>query len=141
MHNEGCCLGFDFGLKKIGVAVGQFITLNAQPLGVLEAVQGVPSWVKLQCLIKEWRPKCLVVGLPLAIDGQELSVTQAARNFSEELKKFNLPVFLTDERMTTKEAKSHLFLNGGYKALQKTKIDSLAAALILEQWLHQPHQE
>ena len=137
MLNSGCCFGFDYGLKKIGVAVGQFITRSASPLAVVSAKQGIPDWDKLQKLIKEWQPKCLVVGLPLAIDGQELSITAHVKSFVTALERFQLPIYMTDERMTTKEARQHLFDHGGYKALEYGKIDCVAAALILEQWLRE----
>jgi putative holliday junction resolvase len=137
MHKEGYCLGFDFGLKKIGLAVGQFVTFTAQPLGVIFAKEGVPDWKNVEKLIKEWRPQCLVVGLPKAVDGSPLSVTEKVEQFAEELKRFRLPVYLTDERMTTKEARSHLFESGGFKALKYGKVDSVAAAVILEQWMNE----
>jgi putative Holliday junction resolvase len=137
MHSEGCCLGFDFGLRKIGVAVGQFITFNAQPLGLIKATDGLPDWHEIKKMIHEWRPKCLVVGLPIAVDGSDLSITEKAKWFAFELEQFGLPVYLSDERLTTKEAKSHLFQFGGYKALQNGQVDKLAAALLLEQWMNE----
>lgn len=136
MHKVGYCLGFDFGLRKMGVAVGQFVTCTAQPIGVLYAKDGVPEWSQIENIIKEWRPTCLIVGLPKAIDGSPLSVTEKVEIFAEALKRFGLPVYLTDERMTTKEARRHLFESGGYKALKYGKIDSIAAAVILEQWMN-----
>lgn len=136
MHKEGYCLGFDFGLKKIGLAVGQFVTFTAQPIGVVYAKEGIPDWLQIEKIIKEWRPQCLVVGLPMAVDGSSLSVTKKVENFAKELKRFGLPVYLTDERMTTKEARSHLFESGGYRALKYGKVDSVAAAVILEQWMN-----
>jgi putative Holliday junction resolvase len=137
MHNNGYCLGFDFGLKKIGVAVGQFVTKTASPLSHIGAKQGTPDWSQLQKIIDEWRPKCLVIGMPKSIDGQDLSVTKKVEHFGESLKRFNLPIYFTDERMTTKEARQNLFDHGGFKALSYGKVDSVAAAIILEQWLNQ----
>lgn len=137
MLNSGCCLGFDFGLKKIGIAVGQFITRSASPLTVIFAKQGVPDWGQLQKVILEWQPKCLVVGFPTSISGEELSITPHVKTFVESLQRFDLPIYMTDERMTTKEARQHLFEHGGFKALEYGKIDCVAAALILEQWLRE----
>lgn len=137
MLKQGYCLGFDFGLKKIGYAVGQFVTRTAQPMGCIFAKEGIPNWQNLSSLIKEWQPKCLVVGLPLTVDGKDLSVTPKVLNFAKSLEQFNLPVYLTDERMTSKEARSHLFDSGGYRALAYGKVDSIAAALLLEQWMNQ----
>jgi putative Holliday junction resolvase len=137
MRKLGCCLGFDFGLKKIGVAVGQFVTLTASPLPYISARDGHPDAQQLIKLIKEWRPDCLVIGLPKTVDGQNLSVTPLVEQFADMLKSFELPVFFTDERMTTKEARQTLFELGGYKALTYGKSDSIAAAIILEQWMNE----
>ena len=135
MHKQGCCLGFDFGLRKIGVAVGQFITLTATPLDFIIAKQGMPDWGHFKKLFDEWRPNCVVVGLPLAINGGPLSVTPFVESFAQSLKRFDLPVYFADERMTTKEARQDLFERGGYKALTYGKVDSIAAAIILEHWM------
>ncbi len=133
---EQVLLGFDFGLKYIGVAVGQTLTRTAQPLTTLTAQQGIPDWNEIKKLIETWRPNALVVGIPLNMDGSEQFLTHAARHFSEALEKhFNLPVHSMDERLSTIEARAHLFEKGGYKALQKKAIDSVAAQLILESWL------
>jgi len=135
MHELGSCLGFDFGLKKTGVAVGQFVTHTATPLPCLKHPNGTPIWEEIKQLIQEWRPKCLVVGFPTAVDGKALSITPAVLKFAKDLEGFNLPVYFSDERMTTKEAKQRLFEQGGYRALGYGKADSLAAAIILEQWM------
>ena len=135
MMKEGCCLGFDFGLKKIGYAVGQLITHTAQPLGTVKVQHGLVDWQAIEKVIREWRPVCLVVGLPKAIDDTPLYITEHVIAFSKDLEQFKLPVYLTDERMTTKEAKSLLFEKGGAKALSYGKVDSVAAAIILEQWM------
>jgi putative Holliday junction resolvase len=137
MLKQGYCLGFDFGLKKIGYAIGQFITCTAQPMGFILAKDGIPNWQEIAHLIKEWQPKCLIVGLPTAVDGKNLSVTPKVLVFAKSLEQYQLPVYFTDERMTSKEARSHLFEQGGYRALSYGKIDSIAAALLLEQWMHQ----
>ena len=129
-------LGFDFGLKHIGVAVGQCLTQTATPLTSLAAIDGLPSPAKLEDLIKEWQPDVLVVGIPLAMDNSKLSVTNAAQEFVNFLKtQTKLPVYAVDERLTTKEAKRLLFEKKGARALKKTAIDSLSATLILEDWL------
>lgn len=137
MHKQGCCLGFDFGLKKIGYAIGQFVTCTAQPLGFMFAKEGIPNWQEIAHVIKEWQPECLVVGFPTAVDGTDLSVTPKVLSFAKSLEQYHLPVYLTDERMTSKEARSHLFEHGGYRALSYGKVDSIAAALLLEQWMNQ----
>ena len=131
-------LGFDFGMKHIGVAVGQTITQTANPLTTLKAKLGTPDWKQVAALVNEWHPQVLVVGIPLNMDGSEQALTHAARRFANQLKKqFNLPVEHADERLTTREAKQDLFDQGGYKALQKHKIDSYSAKIILESWFRQ----
>lgn len=133
---EGVFLGFDFGMKRIGVAVGQNLTLSASPLPTLSAKQGVPSWDLIQKLILQWKPEALIVGLPKSIDDSELYTTKASLSFGRKLqKRFSLPVHMVDERLTTKEARSQIFNQGGFKRLKKTELDSIAACLILEQWL------
>lgn len=133
---EGVYLGFDFGYKRIGVAVGQRLTGSASPLITLEAKQGVPHWDVVQKLLNEWRPLALIVGLPTCIDDTELYTTAAARGFARQLRKrFSLPVHLVDERLSTVEARSHLFEKGGYRKIKNTEIDTIAACIILEQWL------
>jgi putative holliday junction resolvase len=136
---EGIYLGFDFGIKRIGVAVGQRLTGNASPLPTLSAKQGIPEWQLVERIIKDWQPSGLVVGLPKRIDDKEQYTTSASRGFARQLRKrFNLPVHLEDERLSTKEARAHLFDHGGYRQLQKSNIDSIAACIILEQWLQHP---
>lgn len=132
-------LGFDFGYKRIGVAVGQLLTSSASPLATLEAKQGVPDWTAVTKLINQWQPQALIVGLPTCIDDKELYTTGAARRFAKLLRKQSeLPVHLVDERLSTVEAREQLFAQGGYRKLKKTEIDSIAACVILEQWLHHP---
>ncbi len=133
-------LAFDFGLKRIGVATGQTITGTAQMLSPLAARDGQPNWDAVQKLIKEWQPDLLLVGIPLALDGSELSVTANARKFMNRLHgRFGLPVQGVDERVSTKEARQQLFDYGGYKKLQEHSIDSLSAEIILQQWLNDNH--
>ncbi len=129
-------LGFDFGMRRLGVAVGQSITQRAKPLNTLLVTDGSPDWLQVQKLIKEWHPKALIVGIPTKIDGSEQPITKASQEFIKNLQaRFALPVYGVDERLTTKAARSELFEQGGYKQLSKTQIDGVAAAIILEQWM------
>lgn len=129
-------LGFDFGMKRIGVAVGQTVTQSARPLATLQAKQGVPNLNELDKLVKTWQPDAFVVGIPLNMDGTEQSITQAAKQFADFLQtRFNKPVYPMDERLTTKAAREIIFNEGGYKALQRGQIDSIAAQLVLQNWL------
>lgn len=131
-------LGFDFGLKHIGVAVGQVITATANPLTVVRASNGQADFSAIKKLIKEWQPDGMVVGIPINMDGTDNRITKAARRFADELRvKFNLPIWQIDERLTTVDAKEALFASGGYQALDKGSVDSYAAKLILESWLRE----
>ena len=130
-------LGFDFGLRRIGVAVGQDITMTAAPLCTLNAKNGNPDWDTIEKLIHEWRPNDLIIGIPLNMDGSEMPVTKPARRFAKQLHShFDIPVHTTDERLTTKAAREEVYGRGGSKALRKKAIDEVAAQLILETWMH-----
>ncbi|MCE0724738.1 MULTISPECIES: Holliday junction resolvase RuvX [Legionella] len=132
-------IGFDFGYKRIGVAVGQQLTCSASPLATLGARLGIPDWNAVAKVIAEWSPQALIVGIPTCIDGSELYTTSAARRFAKELRKrFSLPVHLVDERLSTVEAKEQLFAQGGYRKIKQSEVDSIAACVILEQWLQHP---
>lgn len=134
---EEVFIGFDFGYKRIGVAVGQKITCKASPLATINAKGGIPAWQEVQKILESWRPHALVVGVPTCIDGSEQYTTKPAKNFAKKLHdKFALPVYLVDERLSTIEARERLFAIGGYKKIQKSAVDSIAACVILEQWLH-----
>ncbi|AGH80704.1 Holliday junction resolvase YqgF [Psychromonas sp. CNPT3] len=131
-------MGFDFGSKSIGIATGQMITMTAQPLLAIKAQNGIPNWDNLEQLIKEWQPDMLIIGLPLNMDGTEQYITQRAKKFANRLHgRFGVKIALQDERLTTASAKEFIFELGGYKALDKGKIDSVSAALILESWMSQ----
>ncbi|AIK91044.1 Holliday junction resolvase RuvX [Glaesserella parasuis] len=131
-------LAFDFGTNSIGCAVGQSITGTAQGLSAFKAQDGIPNWEQIGKVIAQWQPDLLVVGLPLNMDGTEQPLTQRAKKFAKRLNgRFNLPVELQDERLTTVEAKSEIFTRGGFKALKKGKVDAISACLILESWFEQ----
>lgn len=131
-------IGFDYGEKKIGLAVGQTLTATASPLDIINHVVMEPDWLKIAAVIKTWKPKALIIGIPLNMDGTEQAVTIKARQFAADLKKkFNLDVFEVDERLTTNEARrihKDLF-SVQNKRKPKKQVDSIAAAIILESWL------
>ncbi len=132
-------LGFDFGYKRIGLAVGQRLTHTASPLPTLAAKTGLPDWNLLEKIIAQWKPQAFIVGIPTCIDDRLLYTTAAARRFAKQLKqRFHLDVHLVDERLTTVEARERLFAKGGYKKIQQTEVDGIAACIILEQWLQSP---
>jgi putative Holliday junction resolvase len=133
---KGNILGFDFGLKRIGIAVGQHITATASPVTILAANQGTPDWNALDKIIKEWQPSALVVGIPLNMDGTTQPISKSAAHFAKLLQQhYTLPVYTADERLTTREAREQIFSEGGYRALQKKRADSTAAQIILQAWL------
>jgi len=129
-------LGFDYGTRQIGVAVGQRITGQARELCVLRAQNGVPDWAQVEALIKEWQPDTLVVGLPLNMDGTRSEMSERAEKFARRLEgRFRLPVHTHDERLTTFEAKGHRLRQGRGGDYRKDPVDALAAVLLLEGWM------
>lgn len=136
-NDKSLILGFDFGMVNIGVAVGQLITQTASPLTVVKANKGIPVWRQLDEVMSQWNPDACIVGLPTMLDGKEQAITNHARHFAASLEqRYKLPVHTTDERLTTKAARTKIFARFGYKGLQKMSIDSLAATIILEQWIN-----
>ncbi|QCI20669.1 Holliday junction resolvase RuvX [Buchnera aphidicola (Brachycaudus cardui)] len=129
-------LAFDFGMRKIGVAVGEDIIKKGRPLNTLNAHNGKPNWHIIKNLLEYWEPKFIIVGLPLNINGTKQNITNRSEKFAHLLKcKFNIIVKMHDERLSTVEAKSIIFKKGGFKALlKKEKVHSLAAVIILESW-------
>jgi putative Holliday junction resolvase len=131
----GTVLGFDFGTHKIGVAVGQTLTGTANPLTTLTNIRLKPDWNSIAQLIAEWRPEVLVVGLPMALTDAEADMAPRARRFARQLEgRFRLSVHMADERLTTREARRQL---GKAAHLDPTRVDAVAAQLILETWLEQ----
>ncbi len=130
-------IAFDYGEKRIGVAVGQTVTNTATPLKPLLAKDGQPDWQTVERLIKEWQPDYLLVGLPLNMDTTEQLLTRRAKKFANRLKgRFGIAVKMMDERLSSVEAREQLFSAGGFKGLNKNSIDSQAACLILESWFN-----
>lgn len=132
-------LGFDFGTKRIGVAVGNALSGSAQALTTLHH-QGEPDWEGVVRLVNEWRPRALVVGMPLLQDGGEQPMTAHARKFIGELGNlFSLPVHEVDERFSSIEAEVRLreqrASGARRRRLAQGDTDSMAAQVILESWL------
>ncbi|MBB3103864.1 Holliday junction resolvase RuvX [Azomonas macrocytogenes] len=129
-------LGFDYGTRQIGVAVGQAITGQARELCVLKAQDGIPDWSRIEALLREWQPDALIVGLPLNMDGTPSAMSARAEKFARRLNgRFNLPVHTQDERLTTFEAKGQRMRQGQHGDYRTRPVDALAAALLLESWL------
>ena len=135
-------IAFDYGLRQIGVAHGQTLTCSAEGISILKASDGVPNWDQTEALLLEWKPNLLLVGLPLNMDGSESELSRLARKFARRLQgRFNIEVLMVDERLTSQDAKSTLREAGSERQsgrIDLTKIDHLAAALILQSWLDQP---
>jgi len=127
-------LGFDFGTKRIGIAIGQEVTATANPLITINAVKHKPDWESISKIIKEWQPDLFVVGLPVHMDGSEQPMTQAAKRFSNQLNgRYQIPVALMDERLSSDEAESILKEQSGFT--DKAQIDMMSAQLILQSWM------
>ncbi|URJ29201.1 Holliday junction resolvase RuvX [Blochmannia endosymbiont of Camponotus modoc] len=139
MSNVDIVMGFDFGTKHIGVAIGQKLTYTAQPLTVLRSQSGVPNWKRIKDIYNTWKPIILVVGLPLKIDGNEQPITILAKIFAIQLKElFPVTVKMHDERFSTSEARLNYFEYYHYDSRSRPniKINAIAAGVILKSWLH-----
>ena len=131
-------MAFDFGLRQIGVAVGNCLLGTSQPLSILRAKDGVPDWRAVESLIDEWRPDLLVVGDPLNMDGSDSELCARARKFGRRLHgRLGLPVAMTDERLSSFEAKQNSREQGHRGDFREQPVDSYAAELILQTWLAQ----
>lgn len=127
---HGVILGFDFGLKRIGVAVGQTITRTAAPEAIVKSQDGKPDWEHISRLFEKWQPVAIVVGLPFRLDGSEQALTQPARKFGQRLSgRYHCPLYFIDEQLSSIEAES--------RQLKRQHIDDHAAQIILQNWLEQ----
>ena len=131
-------LAFDFGSRRIGVAIGQQVTASANPLGVVKNAANGPDWTHIEALIKEWRPNRLVVGMPLHKDGSPSETSAKVDLFVQDLGRFGIPIDSVDERYSSVEAQGLLNderARGIRGRIRKEMIDSVAASLIAERWL------
>lgn len=120
---DGVVLGFDFGTRRIGVAIGNGVTREARPLRSLAAERAADRWSAIGRLITEWQPERLVVGIPRHPDGTPHEMTARCERFARQLEgRFQLPVGRVDERYTSAVA------------ARADDVDAAAAALILQQW-------
>ncbi len=132
----GTFLGFDFGTKYLGIAVGSSASGQAEPLATLGISRNLPDWPQLDRLVREWQPRALVVGRPLNMDDSENDMTRAARKFGHRLHaRYNLPVHWVDERLTSIAARHMLTAAGIPPRRQKARMDRLAACNILQAYL------
>ncbi|WP_355660549.1 Holliday junction resolvase RuvX [Halomonas salifodinae] len=132
---ERLILAFDFGTRRIGVAVGNELIHSARELEPLPARDGIPDWAQVTRLVEEWRPDLFVVGLPINMDGSESEMSTRARKFGKRLYgRYGKPCELVDERGSTREAKAIAREQGHRGNYREEGIDGLAAVLILEGW-------
>jgi len=137
---KGPILAFDFGEKRIGVAVGNLETGHAHPLQTIAEESNEVRFQIIAALIAEWKPMQLVVGLPLHMDGTEHELTRLCRKFANRLNgRFDLPVSLVDERLTSIEAAQSLREAGIRGRAQKVMLDQVAAQHILQSFLDNQH--
>lgn len=131
-------LSFDYGLQRIGVASGQEITGTASPLCTIQCRKGQIDWDTIDRLIREWQPDALVIGVPYHIDGEQSEMTLAAQQFGKQLhERYHRPVYQMDERLSSIEAEQYQRSKrqAGGKRSAKEQTDSIAAAIILENWM------
>ncbi|MEM8662022.1 MAG: Holliday junction resolvase RuvX [Pseudomonadota bacterium] len=134
-------IAFDYGLRQIGVAVGNLPFRTTRPLPIIKAKDGAPNWEDVQRLMDEWQPDLLVVGDPLNMDGSESELCKRARKFANVLHgRLGLPVELSDERLSSFEAKQESRERGHRGNYKHDPIDSQAAELVLLTWLREQGQ-
>ena len=134
VKESGVVMAFDYGLRNIGIAIGQNITKSASTFYVLKAKKGIPDWVKLDSIIEEWEPGLFIVGDPYNMDGTKSEFQKKIAKFSTELKKrYEIELQMIDERLTTKEAKERIQDKpDGIK--DSANKHSISAQIILEDW-------
>ena len=135
MKTNGNILAFDFGEKKIGVAVGNSITKSAHPLDTIRKIKKVERNQIIDTLLKEWEPNIVVVGLPLNEDGSDSRLTGLARKFAEKIQnRSKIKTVMVDERYSSVEAK--MLIQNSTKNILKGSllIDQIAAQIILDSY-------
>lgn len=136
MPEAGAVLAFDFGERRIGVALGDLGLGIAHPLTTIDSESNDERFAAIAAMIAEWKPAQLVVGLPAHLDGAEHELSRLCRKFANRLHgRFNLPVALVDERLTSAEASQSLLEAGIGGRKQKPMLDQVAAQHILQSYL------
>ncbi len=135
-------LGFDYGEKRMGVAVGQIVTRTASPIKVLKVKQQRPDWDAISQLLDEWQPDALILGKPgydsPTDQDTEHPLTSRIEKFARQLQgRYHLPVYLVNEQYSSVEAESRL----GDMAHDRDQLDAVAAQVIVETWLHEQDNE
>ena len=135
-------MGFDYGRKRIGVAIGQELTATTQAIDTIAVRQSKPDWDHITRLLEEWKPDLLLIGLPMNMDGTEHDISKAARRFANQLNgRYQLPVELVDERLSSVEAEEIITEARRDKRIKKSQakrsLDQVAAEIIIRTWLSQ----
>ncbi len=135
---QGTILCFDYGKRRIGLAVGQTVTGTATPIAVIPN-NDKPDWSGISRFVKDWKPAGFVVGLPLSTRGEETEMSAEARAFAARLEnRYETRVFFQDERLTSVDAQrefADLRAIGGARRKDAGRLDAVAAKIILENWL------
>jgi putative Holliday junction resolvase len=141
MHPErGTVLAFDFGEKRVGVAVGDAALKLAHPLTVIQGEGSARRFQVIAALVQEWRPVLLVVGAPVREDGTAHPMGERCRRFARRLAgRFGLPVAVVDERLTSWSAEEALIRAGASPGKRRSLLDAAAAQIILESYFTEPH--
>ena len=135
---SGTLIGFDFGAKRIGIAVGETSTRIANPLGAIEAEANEARFAEIDRIVAEWHPVGFVVGEPHHADGSEHAVAKLAQKFARRLAaRYKVTVMMVDETLTSATAEAQLRATRT-RASRKSDVDALAATLILQSYLDQP---
>lgn len=121
---SGTIVAFDFGLARIGAAVGNTLSRSARPVRIFPARTNANKWGGVEAILREWEPVAVVVGVPLRSGGEHQELTDRAERFSRQIEgRFSLPVYPVDERFSSVDVEQG-----------RMKIDDQSAAVILEQW-------
>ena len=137
-QKEGNVLGFDFGQKRIGIAVGNNISKTARALTTIDSLSNNQKFELIQKIIEEWQPVSIVVGVPFNVDGSEHRITNLSKKFAKQLEqKYSLPIHLIDERYTSIEASHEIKDKKIDLKKKKLLIDQIAAKIILQSYLDQ----
>ena len=139
MNSEaGVIVAFDFGLKHIGMAVGQEITNTAQTFYSLKAESGEPNWDELDIIVRDWQPKLFVVGNPINMDGSDRDIKEKSDKFSNLIRqRYNIPVELMDERLSTREARERMKSDSVHFVEASADTHQISAQIILESWFRE----
>jgi len=132
-------LAFDFGTQKIGIAIGRQYLRQAQAVEDIRCPRQKPDWGRIDQLLKDWEANALVVGLPISMDGSDNAITKLARRFGDQLRgRYNLPVHMVDERLTSHAAR-HSLQDAGVSSqrIRRQGVDKYAAREILQTYLNQ----